>query len=108
MVSHHKTLQQVKAHLAFFVSAQTFGEKIKTKKERKQESKGLIYFKSVQRLHAHLALAKLPVCALLPWPESPFQSIRSQELMRPDRLKEEEAQFVGRLIQEAELLHCCQ
>jgi len=106
VVSHHKTLQQVMAHLVFFVSAQTFGEKIKTNKERKQGVN--IIFKSVQRLHAHLALAKLPVCALLPWPESPFQSISSQELKRLDRLTEEEAQFVERRILEAELQHCCQ
>ena len=106
MVSHHKTLQQVMAHLVFFVSAQTFGEIIKTNKERKQGVN--IIKKCSQIAHSFSFKAKLPVCALLPWPESPFQSIRSQELMRLDRLTEEEAQFVESRILEAELQQCCQ
>ena len=106
MVSHHKTLQQVMAHLVFFVSAQTFGEIIKTNKERKQ---GVNIIKKCSKIARSFSFkAKLPVCALLPWPESPFQSISSQELKRLDRLTEEEAQFVESRILEAELQQCCQ
>ena len=107
VVSHHKTLQQVMAHLVFFVSAQTFGEIIKTNKERKQ---GVNIIKKCSKIARSFSFkAKLPVCALLPWPESPFQSISSQELKRLYRLRVEEAQFVESRILEADVqLQCCQ